>query len=225
MSPGSRLGDKKLQAYRLLKAHVLSGTVGPGASLSEIALARRFGFGRTPVREAIHLLVRDGLIELSPNRGARVVALDLDDIVKLHQVREVLEGLAARLAAGVADKDRIADFEQRFQRLAKRRGRSAAAMERLSADFHLFIAEASGNRHLAEAIESLLGKLSLTRRQVWRDARSHPEIADRAFAEHLGILRALRQGEPDEAERTMRHHIIDPLREIVRHLATPDTTS
>jgi len=211
-----------MQAYRLLKAYVLNGDATPGESLTELALARRFRLGRTPVREAIHLLARDGYIELNPNRGARVVALDLEDIMKLHQIREVLEGLAARLAAGVADKDQIADFEARFHRQAARRTRPAAAMERLAAEFHLFVAHASANSHLAQAIEALLGKLTLTRRQVWRDARSHPEIADRSFVEHLDILRALRQGDHDEAERLMRRHISDPLGEIIRHLAASE---
>lgn len=217
-----RTGQKKLEAYRLLKAYVLNGAA-PGEALSELPLARRFGLGRTPVREAIHLLARDGLIELNPNRGARVVALDLDDFVKLLQMRAVLEGLSARLAAGVADKDRIADLEDRFRRQAARRNRSAGTMERLSADFHLFVADASGNVHLTQAIEALLGKLTLMRRQVWHDARVHPEIADRSFVEHLNILRALRGGDPDEAEQTMRRHIIEPMRELVRHLAASDT--
>src|SRR5262249_44187287 len=145
--------------------------------------------------------------------------LGIDDIVKLHQIREVLEGLAARLAVGVADADRIADFEERFRKQAARRHRQAAAMEQLAAELHLFVAQASANLYLAQAIEALLGKLTLTRRQVWRDAQSHPEIADRSFHEHLAILRTLKGSDPDEAERTMRRHISEPLREIIRHLA------
>ncbi len=208
-----------MRAYRTLKTYVLSGASSPGEPLAELRLARRFRLGRTPIREAIHLLARDGYVELTPNRGARVVSLDIDDIVKLHQIREVLEGLAARLAVGVADKDRIADFEAEFRKQSARRNRQAAAMEQLAAEFHLFVAEASANRHLAQAIEALLGKLTLTRRQVWRGAQSHPEIAERSFLEHLDILRALKGRDPDEAEHTMRRHISEPLREIIRHLA------
>jgi DNA-binding GntR family transcriptional regulator len=87
-------------AYVALRDAITSGTLLPGTRLREAALAQHLSISTTPVREALRRLDREGLVRLSPNRGAVVAAFDLREILDLFEVREVLECRAVRRAAG-----------------------------------------------------------------------------------------------------------------------------
>src|SRR5438445_2952171 len=87
-------------AYEALSEAITSGALLPGTRLREAALARHFTISTTPVREALRRLDREGLVRLSPNRGAIVAEFDLREILDLFEIREVLECRAVRRAAG-----------------------------------------------------------------------------------------------------------------------------
>src|SRR5690606_10767984 len=87
------------QAYEQLKNLILDGELRPGEPMREQQLAERTGTSRTPVREALHELAREGLVRLVPGRGAFVAEISIPDLLELFQLRDVLEPYAARLAA------------------------------------------------------------------------------------------------------------------------------
>ena len=85
--------------YSRLEEEILTGELGAGTSLAEIALSKRLGVSRTPVRDALHRLAEEGLVEIVPNKGATVLGINVEDTVAIYKIRERLEGLASALAA------------------------------------------------------------------------------------------------------------------------------
>ena len=92
--------------YSRLEEEILSGDLATGCALGEIALAKRLGVSRTPIRSAIHRLAEEGLVEVVPNKGATVLGINTADLIDIYRIRKRLEGLASSLAA-----ERITDEE------------------------------------------------------------------------------------------------------------------
>ena len=103
---------RSLNITETLREQLLQGEFAPHSRLQEIALAERMGVSRTPIREALSVLARDGLLEYAPNRGYTVRHFSLDDILSAFRVRAVLEGLGCRL---LAEKGLPADTETQLQ--------------------------------------------------------------------------------------------------------------
>ena len=99
------------RAYQELKQIILEGQVAPGKKLKEGDLAEALGISRTPVREAINRLEKEGLVEIFPQRGAFVVEFTEKDVFELFLIRENLEGLAARLAAEKISESSLAKLQ------------------------------------------------------------------------------------------------------------------
>ncbi|MGO4706140.1 GntR family transcriptional regulator [Microvirga sp. 2MCAF38] len=193
--------------YEDLTAAILAGELAPGAKLSEPAIARSFGASRAPVREAIRRLQERGLVTYVVNQGARVSQPSAEEFLALLDVREAMEGMAARLAAGnMADHD-IAALEQL---VAGHRGEidrnplGAYLQDDPETDFHMRIARGSGNPILAELLcDQFYPRLRLCR-------RLHRTVQGRgseAWREHLRITEAIRQRDGELAEILMRRHI------------------
>jgi DNA-binding GntR family transcriptional regulator len=101
-----------------IAAHIISGEIKPGEKLTETGLAERMGISRSPVREALQALSRDGLITVEPRRGARVNRLDAHDAADLYACRLLLEPPCTALAAAALTAATAADLEAAFQRMA-----------------------------------------------------------------------------------------------------------
>jgi DNA-binding GntR family transcriptional regulator len=191
-------------ATHALREAILEGRFPLGARLRQVDLATRLGISRTPIREALVTLQQEGLIELTPGGGVRVAALDLDAAVELYDVREVLDGLAARLAAR-----HIGDAGLR------RLGRSLAKMHDCVArddanqwfgahvTFHDEIFRGSGNARL-RALSSVV-RLSIRRFHPVLLTTEH-RLRD-AYQEHRAIYAAIAARDPETAERLAREHI------------------
>ena len=87
------------EVYEHLKLEILSGILEPNSKLAEIPLSERLGVSRTPVREAVQRLAQDGLVLIEANKGAKVRGINAQEIEEIYAVREVLDGLSAKLAA------------------------------------------------------------------------------------------------------------------------------
>ena len=114
---GDLLADR---AYSQLSTAILRNHLSPGASLSVVELARHLGISRSPVREAVQRLIWDGLADYRGRRGTVVVSIDLNDFLRLLEVREALEALAARLAAqrgSTEERDELRGIQQEFESL------------------------------------------------------------------------------------------------------------
>jgi len=188
-------------AYRQLLDEIRSGALVPGARLREIELAERLGISRTPVREAIRQLEADGLVAHLPRQGATIRSLDHAEVVELYEMRAVLEGTAARLAARAASDIELAELVALNAELAAApAGAQAREVNRI---FHRTLIEAARNRFLIKAMSALQKTLLI----LGPTTLAEPERAASAFVEHGAVLTALLARNGAEAELAMRAHV------------------
>lgn len=188
-------------AYRRLLDEIRSGALVPGARLREIELAKRLGISRTPVREAIRQLEADGLVAHLPRQGATIRSLDHAEVVELYEMRAVLEGTAARLAARAASDIELAELVALNAELAAApAGAQAREVNRI---FHRTLIEAARNRFLIKAMSALQKTLLI----LGPTTLAEPERAASAFVEHGAVLTALLARNGAEAELAMRAHV------------------
>lgn len=192
------------QTYQAIRKRIRDNEYRPSERLVEADLAEAFGVSRMTVRSALQRLHQEGLVTLEPNRGAKVRAISLEEAQEVMAIREVLEGLAAALAAErVTDEDLahleglIGEMEAELQK-----GNLLEYSERNGA-FHRYILKVSGNNRLQQMVDSLQSSLLRYRfRTILVPGRS-----SQSFQEHTAILAALRTRSPEAAERAMRHHL------------------
>jgi DNA-binding GntR family transcriptional regulator len=191
-------------AYERLTEALLSGELSPGDRLVQDALALRLGISRTPVREALQRLEREGTIRSAGVRGHVVPELSAEDIAHLYEVREAVEGQAARLVAAraTASVDGIEATLRRLSADAGPSGRDAFRANRLA---HRAVVQATGNPFLLEAFDDLWGR-SVTL-QAWGDYYASVHTAIDLVTDHADVLAALRSGDPDAAARAMVDHV------------------
>jgi DNA-binding GntR family transcriptional regulator len=171
-----------------LRDMIVDGTFAPGSRVPERLLCERFGISRTPLREALKVLASEGLLELLPNRGARVSTLTGKDIEELFEVLGVLEALSGELACARMDEDGIRSIRAQHEAMVDcyRRG---ALLEyfNLNQDIHQAIMDGSGNGTLMNVYRGLAGRV--------RRARYMANLSDdrwrQAVEEHEAILEAL----------------------------------
>ena len=187
--------------YRRLLEEIRNGDLRPGARLREAELADRLGISRTPVREAIRLLEADGLVAHAPRQGATIRVLDYSEVMELYEMRAVLEGTAARLAARSAsdlELDELAALNAELAATADPR----AAYE-LNRQFHMTLQDAAKNRYLVKSVNALQKTLLILGPSTLTEA----DRAQQAVREHDAILQALKARDGAGAESCMRAHI------------------
>jgi DNA-binding GntR family transcriptional regulator len=195
-----------LRVQEELREAILAGKLEPGARLRAEALAERLNTSRTPVREALVLLAREGLVEIEPRRGASVRAFDVTDLHDLYEVRALIEPyVAARAAARIAPAE-LARLQELCD-LADRRGAddedAVLDLMAFNQDFHAIILRAAGSKHLTAAMNSVAGIPRVFRTAFWRD--DHQRV--QSLFCHRELLNALGAGRADLAEAVMRMHI------------------
>ena len=189
------------QVYEQLKSAIIQGYLEPEARLTETEVAQQIGVSPTPVREAFRRLAAEGFLEIVPWRGAKVRSVTEKDMLETYQCREVLEGLACRLAAVSIDSQGI----QHLRRLMKesRTAETAADVVNLNTAIHNVIFDYAGNAKLTATLglfhEAIIRDRALT---AYNEKRRN-EIN----AEHEAILAALEKGDSDAAEKAMRIHV------------------
>jgi len=199
--------------YRRLKLMILDGDIGHGEPLVERSVAARLGVSRTPVRETILRLEREGLVRIIEGKGAFVASYTIEDVIEIYQVRQGLEPMAARLSCprlAVAD---LCSLEERFKRFEANPlliTDDSAAWLRLGRDFHSLYIRGSHNQRLIQIIAGMQDQIDLVRGL----GRTISRLASResALQEHLAILHALKERDPDQAEHAVRAHLQNGLR-------------
>lgn len=206
-------------ATQTLRDAILNGRFQAGARLRQTDLAAQLAISRTPIREAMGRLQQEGLIELLPRGGGvRVALLDLTEAAELYDLREVLDGLAARLAAHRAD-------EAGLGRVRKALGRMAQCLERKDSNqwfgahvaFHDEILRASGNKRL----QGLSAVVRLSIRHFHPLLLKTENRLEDAYREHRGIYEAIAAHDAEAAERFARAHIANA-KDIVLKVMTQD---
>lgn len=187
--------------YRRLLDDIRSGALHPGARLRETELADRLGISRTPVREAIRQLEADGLVIHLPRQGATIRSLDHAEVVELYEMRAVLEGTAARLAARAASDIELAELVALNTDLAM--APAAPQAREVNRQFHRMLLDAARNRFLVKSMSALQKTLLILGPTTLAD----PSRATAAVAEHSAVLTALQARDGANAEAAMRAHV------------------
>lgn len=193
-------------ATELIRAAVIDGRLAPGQRLKEEELARELGISRTPVREALLVLQTEGLLESAPNRGATVRTFEADDLDDLYQLRAVLEGFAARLAAARISAEDLAalrDSNERFVRL--RDGGEIADLVRENVHFHDIVLAAAGSPRLSQLVRGVIQLPLVYRSYFWYS----PEQKLISEHYHRQLTAALAAGDAERAELVMKEHVLE----------------
>ncbi|MHB9038008.1 MAG: GntR family transcriptional regulator [Armatimonadota bacterium] len=190
--------------YQTIAEQIITGALPPGTRITEEGIAAQLGVSRTPVREAMKALAKDELVELLPRRGAYVRQLSKDDFEEIYELREALEGMAARLAATRVACEDLEELTEQIE-ICKQEiahGQTERCLE-FDAALHCLIMARCGNERLCKTLKSINNLVHYFRSGVARDSR---RIAD-AFTEHCKLLTALEQRDPDMAEAVARNHV------------------
>lgn len=198
-------------AFELILKAIEDGELQPGSRLREIELAERFAISRTPVREALARLESQGLITHEPHRGATVTQLGYNQVTELYDLREVLEGMAARLAAIHAADPEIEVLEEMVAR-DRTLIDDPKALARTNRLFHRQIHACARNSFLQGTLENM--RLSLVLLAGTTLAR--PGRSAAAIDEHEAIVARIRAHDRDGAEAAARAHIQAAYRERIR---------
>lgn len=188
-------------AYRRLLDEIRDGALLPGARLRETDLADRLGISRTPVREAIRQLEADGLVVHLPRQGATIRRLDHAEVVELYEMRTVLEGTAARLAARAASDIELAELTALNAEMAE--APAGPQARELNRQFHRTLFDAARNRFLIKSM-SVLQKTLLI---LGPTTLGEPARAVSAVEEHDAVLAALLARDGAAADAAMRLHV------------------
>lgn len=203
MIHGSSLSLEE-KVFAQLEEDILSGVYKSGESITELGISARLGVSRTPVRSALHRLAEEGLVSISPNKGAVVIGVTEEDLIDTYKIRIRLEGLASRMATErLTDKDKkelISSVELAEFYVAKA---DVEHLKELDTEFHGIIYRVSGNRMLSKVLSELHRNIRAYRKR----ALGVPGRLAESVTEHREILNAMLEGDADEADRLTSRHI------------------
>jgi DNA-binding GntR family transcriptional regulator len=202
------------KVYAVIRNEILNGAVKPGERLIETRLAEEIHTSRTPVREALHMLEREGLLESIPRVGYRVKQIRWDEVEEICEIRAVNETLAARWAMFRMSAQELQALEDNLKTAEKEvhEGKPKAFVER-DAEFHEILVRASGSRRLLELCQ-------LLRRHMLRyrlESLYLTETALRAIAGHRRIVDCIRRKDKETVGRAIRDHLEQSKRDILRY--------
>lgn len=206
-----------------MRTRIINGDVEAGAALSELALADEFGVSRTPVREALKQLQTEGLVEIRPRVGTFVTAPSRREITELFEIKELLEGAAARLLAQrghVPEIDALLDNLDQADRAVKRDDRERYA--ELVHDFHDLLIEGADNSKLEAHYRTLMNQLAYAR--LVQTSLARPGRPLESDNEHHLVLDLILQKDGDSAERVMREHVRASRRAVLEGLPHTEAT-
>ncbi len=207
-----RLSDS---VYETLLAAILAGRLVSGTVVSEVALGRQLNVSRTPVHDALRQLAKDGLLKQRANHRAVVAQFSREDVYDIFEMRKLLEGEAARLAATHIDRPTLRHLRNLADSLnkARREPNWVSRWADFDDEFHDTIAKAAGRSRLWQDIARYrmlhrgFNKLTTTR-----------EVLQQAMEEHYRILDALAERNPEKAGQAMIVHIQEWQAYFINHL-------
>ena len=200
-----------------LRDHIVEGNIPDGGRVPERQLCEMLGISRTPLREALKVLASEGLVELLPNRGARVRQLSEHDLAELFDVMGGLEGLAGRLACENITDGEIAEIERlHYEMYGFYLNRDMHGYFRVNQLIHHKIVEASRNTTLRNTYANFAGRIRRVRYSA-NFARKRERWGE-AMREHETILDALRRRAGSELSDILFKHLRNKRTAAVEHL-------
>ncbi|MBV9793205.1 MAG: GntR family transcriptional regulator [Actinobacteria bacterium] len=211
--------------YQQLRDDIISGVLLPGAVLREAELAPRFGVSKTPLRDALVRLQKDGFVAIPPYRSAVVVGYSRTDLREIYELRELLEGACARQAASYISADGLAELARIVQASAACvaggeviEGRAEELAE-LHDQFDLVMYAQSRNSRIAEMVGNIRGHI----KRIGRLTAGIPGRLAKSVPEHQAIYEAIVQRDGGAAEALMRRHILSVMADQLTSIAETST--
>lgn len=196
--------------YGEVKQWILTGQFVPGQFLGEEALAQRLGVSRTPVREALGRVARDGLVEIVAHRGAFIRWPSASDVEERFDIRIAIETLALRRAFPKLSEDTLRDLLARVRRQRARIARTSyAEIEQLAIEVHMVVLEAANNRRIIDLTHQLREQVYIAS-TLYRNPDGTVNLARvrRVVEDHERFLAALLDRDPERAVRELEEHLV-----------------
>ncbi len=190
--------------YEEMRIQIMNGKIRPGTRLMEVELAEEIGVSRTPVREAIRKLEKEGLVVIEQRRGAYVSKISEKEMYEILEVRQQMEGMAAYLAASRMNReqlDKLKKAELNYSRAVAQE--DTLSMIKFDSLFHKTILEGSNNNTLIRLVEPLQEMALRFRYLYYNDASRALNVPQ----EHEQIISAIENGSAEEARQATYHHI------------------
>ena len=208
------------QVFAVLEQKILDGALEPGESLIELKLSAELGVSRTPVREAMRQLEREGLVRTIPNKGAVVVGVSEKDIEDIYTIRTSIEGLAAKWAAAHITDEELAELRgivelQAFY-AAKEDGNQ---VWQLDSRFHELLYDACRSRPLKQTLSAFHTYIQHARQLAFQSSGRAAAV----IREHTAILEALERHDAASSERLTAGHIQNAMRNFLRNIKTHES--
>lgn len=203
------------RAYHAIREMIVSVELRPGAVIDERGLMERLGIGRTPTREALRRLAQERLVEVYPRRGMFVTTVEIRDLASLAEVRSALESHVARLAAERATNEDRNALETLLGELGGQSELDARELMALDERIHRQVYSCAHNPFL----EATLEEYYVLALRIWYLALDRAPELEEAVLGHRELLEAIRDGDADRAEATMRRHVLD-FEEVMRRVLT-----
>lgn len=191
--------------YRQIRKHIFEKRLTIGQRLPEIAIAKEFAVSRTPVREALRRLENEGLVQIKPGWGACLASPTREEIIDTYEVREFLEVMAIKKAAHKITPLQLCMLQEQIDAEKKTfEERNLEAYLKVNDEFHLIIAESSGNTALFDYIKNILSRTFVQALffESFFDFDDNPSLE-----EHICILKALEAHDEEECVRLMTNHV------------------
>ena len=197
-------GSKQEVAYQKIKEAILKNEYEPDTMLLEGNLCAALGFSRTPVREALRRLASEGFVEFVPEKGTFVPRIRLEDLIEIYDVREALEGMAARVCALKGDEKVVAKLEEIVNSLYDNlvKGEKSQSV-REDMEFHNVIIKGCNNSRLEAFLKTMIDQINRFAATTVNDN----ERLKISYTEHKKVLDAIKNKDADMAEKAIREHI------------------
>lgn len=211
-------GSGTQNVYTVLRREILAMTLPPGSPLDEVRLSERFGMSRTPIREALLRLSGEGLITTLPNRNTIVAPIDFASLPTYFEALTLMYRVTTRGAAMHASTDAMGEIRRHQQEFAAAvAARDAVAMIEANREFHVAIAELSGNPYYTAFFARLLDE---GRRILRLYYRTFDDRLPRQYVEeHEEMIAAIEAGDIEEADRLAIRHAAQIVRQIQDYIA------
>ena len=207
----------KEDTYKNIKNRIITNELKAGQQLYEKELMKEYSIGRTPLREIFHDLQRDGLIEILPKLGTKVVSLDLKVLKETIQLRRELEGLAAKLATRKINAEQLALFEdylKQAEAISDHDPDAEKELARIDVSIHNMIYRIADNEQLSHIIKILLDKMTM----YWFQSGCTVSEFREEMDEFRALYKAMIRGDANEARQIMKGHIDHFAKLITSHM-------
>ncbi|MCY8720130.1 GntR family transcriptional regulator [Bacillus sp. S10C12M] len=193
-----------LQFYNQLKKMIFNGTFKPGERINETQLAKSFGVSRSPIREAMRLLEKDGLLKADERNGFSITSLTAKDVDEIYKIRIPLEQLAVELVIDEADEEELATLEKQLEETEKaiQNGMEDTEIISLNQKFHDMLVDFSHNRHLKNLLEHVYDLIHFCR--ILNYTGDHR--AETILSEHRKIFAEVKKKNKEAAKQYVMAH-------------------